>query len=140
MRRVDPLIPLDNVAVTYPFAMENNPRRAVSILAPAELNKRPPLFGVVIDRRQNMNRLVDGADLGDGLCQLGRAVGNLESKHFLGSPGALDEIALFLNQSDFESVQNVGKARRADQINAPFRLQLDNRAVINSHIGLIVEP
>src|SRR5216684_1828261 len=77
MRRVDPLVPLDNVAV----AMENDPRQAVPILAAVELSKRSPALGLVIDRRQNMDRLVDAADLGHGLCQLGRAVANLESPH-----------------------------------------------------------
>jgi hypothetical protein len=59
------------------FAMENDPRQAVPILAAVELSKRSPALGLVIDRRQNMDRLVDAADLGHGLCQLGRTVANL---------------------------------------------------------------
>src|SRR6266851_5453202 len=51
------------------------------IFAAVELSKRSPALGLVIDRRQNMDRLVDAADLGHGLCQLGRAVANLESPH-----------------------------------------------------------
>jgi hypothetical protein len=62
--------------------MEKDPRQAVSILAAVELNKRSPALGLIIDRRQNMDRLVDAADLGHGLCQLGRAVANLEGPHY----------------------------------------------------------
>ena len=61
--------------------MENDPRQAVPILAAVKLSKRSPPFELIIDGCQNMDRLVDAADLGHGLRQLGRAVANPESPH-----------------------------------------------------------
>ena len=72
--------------------MENNPRQAVSILAAIELNQRSSAFRLIIDRGQNMDGLVDAADLGHGLCQLGGAVANLESPHYRSR----------LNQAEFQ--------------------------------------
>jgi hypothetical protein len=43
------------------FAMENDPRQAVSMLAAIELNQHSSAFRLIIDRRQNMDRLVDAA-------------------------------------------------------------------------------
>jgi hypothetical protein len=61
--------------------MKNGPRQAVPILPAVELSKRPPPFKLIIDGCQDMNRLVDAADLGHGLRQLGRTVANLERAH-----------------------------------------------------------
>src|SRR5260370_18521492 len=51
--------------------MKNGQRQAVPILPAVELSKRPPPFKLIIDGCQDMNRLVDAADLGHGLRQLG---------------------------------------------------------------------
>lgn len=63
------------------FAVENGSRQTVPILAAVELGERPPAFGLVIDRRQNVNRLINAADLGHSLGQFGGPVANLQSSH-----------------------------------------------------------
>ena len=70
--RAGPLVPLDNAAVAHPVCRE--PRLgAVSLAQPpaVELSKRPPPFKLIIDVCQDMNRLVDAADLGHGLFNSG---------------------------------------------------------------------
>jgi len=46
------------------FAVKNGRCQAVPILPAVELSKRPPPFKLIIDGCQDMNRLVDAADLG----------------------------------------------------------------------------
>jgi hypothetical protein len=59
------------------FAMEDGPREAMPILAAVKLRQDSPPFGLVINGCEEVNRFIDAADLGHGLCQPGRTVANL---------------------------------------------------------------
>ncbi len=63
-----------SLSITLPqltsFAVKNSARQAVPILPAVELSKRPPPFKLIIDGCQDMNRLVDAADLGTACANL----------------------------------------------------------------------
>jgi hypothetical protein len=52
-------------------------RTAVAV----KLRQDLPPFGLVINGCEEVNRFIDAADLGHGLCQPGRTVANLEGAH-----------------------------------------------------------
>ena len=66
------------------LAVEDGAGDAVPPLATVELSQRAPALGFVIDVGQRVQRLVDAAELGDGLGQPGRALADLERAHDAG--------------------------------------------------------
>ena len=86
MRRADPLV----LSITLPqltsFAVKSSARQAVSDPPAVELSKRPPPFKLIIDGCQDMNRLVDAADLGTACANLvGRQPGAAHNRSRLNS-------------------------------------------------------
>ncbi|CAH2771958.1 MAG: hypothetical protein CBARDCOR_2097 [uncultured Caballeronia sp.] len=54
--------------------MEDIARQAVAAFAEIELEQRAASAGLVIDKVQRMDGLIDAADFGDGLRQAGRTL------------------------------------------------------------------